>query len=89
MEQNTLFYIKIPLEYRALCQDISRMLTIQIITNYLLHLSNPKEIQFMSYDFIKTLLYLLIGIVAYWLVTTKIFNFTDDNKNTGFFYGKT
>lgn len=88
MEANAIFNINVPKEYRAVCQDITRMLTIQIITNFLLYLSNPNQTVFLSQDFIKTLLYLLIGIITYWLITNKVFSFTDVNETkNGFFYG--
>lgn len=88
MERKSIFNIRIPEEYRPVCQDITRMLTIQIVTNYLLHLSNPQQNIFLSQDFIKTLLFLLVGISVYWLVFNKIvvFGNTNDNKS-GFFYG--
>ena len=90
MEQSSLFNIKITEEYRPLFQDISRMLTIQVITNYLLYITNPDQVTFLSYNFIKTLLYLILGIVTYWLITSKIINFSSsskDSEKTGFFYG--
>lgn len=85
MEQKAIFNINIPKEYRALAQDISRMLTIQIITNYLLYLNSPDKFKFLSADFIKTLLFLIIGIITYWLVTNKLFNFSDKD---GFYHGE-
>ena len=65
------------------------MIVIQISTNYLLNKSDSKRYNFLSEDFIKTLLFILIGIGIYWLVFKKIIRFDGSKsiKKYGFFYG--
>jgi hypothetical protein len=54
--------------------DIVRMTTIQIITHFLITLTNP-DLSFFSDVFWKTTFYILMSIVIYWFVVRKMFSF--------------
>ena len=86
----SIFTINIPSEYRSYVEDISRMIMIQVIANILFNLSNPKKYPFFSTDFVKTLLFIIVGVSAYWLVLRKIVSFgpdPDDYNKQQFYYG--
>lgn len=90
MEKKSIFTISIPIEYRSMVNDLTRMITLQIITNYLFYLSNPSKYSFLGKDFIKLLLFIIISISFYWLVIRKIISYNkDDAKETDqrFYYG--
>ena len=51
--------------------DISRVFTIQVITQFLFVMNNS-NISFFNVKFISTLIFLCIGILFYWLVIRKL-----------------
>lgn len=51
--------------------DISRVLTIQVITQ-ILFVMNNSNISFFNVKFISTLIFLCIGVLFYWLVVRKL-----------------
>lgn len=51
--------------------DISRVLTIQVIT-HILFVMNNSNISFFNVKFISTLIFLCIGVLFYWLVVRKL-----------------
>ncbi len=88
--KSSIFTINIPSEYRSYVEDLSRMIIIQVVANMLFNLSNPKKYPFFSCDFAKTLLFIVVGVSAYWLVLRKIISFgpdPDDYDNQQFYYG--
>ena len=87
----SIFTINVPSEYRSYLEDLSRMIMIQVVANILFNLSNPKKYPFLSADFIKTLLFIVAGVSAYWLVLRKLISFgpnPEDYENQQFYYGK-
>ena len=61
--------------------DIIRLVTIQVITQLLFVLNN-NGVNFFNITFIKTLIFLCIGILVYWLVVKKLIDVyvnNDDN----------
>ena len=67
--------IKIPLninsEYKEMVDDIIRMTCIQIITQFLFCMSNP-SVSFINSIFIKTLIFIILSIIIYWVIIKKI-----------------
>lgn len=87
----SIFTINVPNEYRSYFEDLSRMIMIQVVANMLFNLSNPKKYPLLSGDFIKTLLFIIAGVSAYWLIFRKIVSFgpnPEDYENQQFYYGK-
>ena len=62
-------------EYIPMINDLYRMAIIQIVAQMLYYFTNPSKNYFMDEMFIQTLLYILVGIIAYWLIVKKIFIF--------------
>ena len=61
-------------ENYALLNDIVRIVTIQVITQFLFCMNN-NNISFFNITFIKTVLFICISILIYWLIIRKIINF--------------
>ena len=53
--------------------DIIRIVTIQVITQFLFVINNNgTDVSFFSGTFIKTLIFLCLGILVYWLILKKL-----------------
>ena len=50
--------------------DIIRLVTIQVVTQ-LLFVVNNNDVSFFNITFIKTLVFLSLGVLTYWLVIKK------------------
>lgn len=50
--------------------DIIRLVTIQVVTQ-LLFVVNNNDVSFFNVTFIKTLVFLSLGVLTYWLVIKK------------------
>ena len=61
-------------QYIPLLYDLLRMLMIQVVVN-LLYLFSHKDYSFFNDTFIKTLLFITVGISSYWLVLRKMIAF--------------
>lgn len=72
----SLFNMKLNIdnENYALLNDIVRIVTIQVITQFLFCMNN-NNISFFNITFIKTVLFICISILIYWLIIRKIINF--------------
>lgn len=60
-------------EYLPLLNDLSRMITLQIIIQLMLSLRDPEEYPFFSQHFFELLFYIILGLMTYWLVIKKLF----------------
>ena len=59
-------------EYVPLVDDTMRMLTLQIIIQFMLMLRSPKEYSMVSESFFELLFYIILGLMTYWLVIRKL-----------------
>jgi hypothetical protein len=66
---------KIGKEYVPLCDDISRMIMIQLTIQFMLYLSNPNSTQYWSSEFVLLLLFIVLGVSLYWLVFRTLIKF--------------
>ena len=62
------FPLRIANEYFPMINDLLRMTIIQVVAQIMFYFSNPIENPFWSPMFVQTVLFLLIGVLAYWLV---------------------
>ena len=60
-------------EYIPLLNDLSRMITLQVIIQFMLSMRDPVEYPFFSQHFFELLFYIVLGLMTYWLVVKKIF----------------
>ena len=58
-------------EVKYMVYDISRLLTLQIFTQFMISMNNT-SVSFLSGTFIQTTLFLCIGVMIYWLILYKI-----------------
>tara|TARA_B110000259_G_scaffold270_1_gene420 strand:+ start:408 stop:659 length:252 start_codon:yes stop_codon:yes gene_type:complete len=59
-------------EYVPLIDDTMRMLTLQVIIQFMLVLRSPKEYSMFSETFFELLFYIILGLMAYWLIIRKL-----------------
>ena len=60
-------------EYIPLINDLSRMITLQVIIQLMLSMRDPVEYPFFSQHFFELLFYIVLGLITYWLVVRKLF----------------
>ena len=59
-------------EYKPVADDVLRILVIQIVVQLMFFLNDPKENPFYTEYFAATLLYIVVGLLVYWLIVRKI-----------------
>jgi hypothetical protein len=62
-------------EYIGMLNDIARFTIIQIAIQAMLVLTDPRRFSMFSADFIVLVLFVIIGVLFYWLVFKKIISF--------------
>ena len=68
-----LYVVDVPnKDYIPLCEDIARMVLIQVSIQLLMFATNPSENQFFSAEFILLVIYIILGVCLYWLVFKKM-----------------
>ena len=64
--------LQIPLaisaEYFPMINDMTRMGVIQLVIQLMFYFSNPLENPFWSPMFLQTVVFMLVGVLAYWLI---------------------
>lgn len=72
----SLYVINVPnKEYIEFINDVIRMLTIQVMIQFLFYINNPVETFFFSADFFLLLIYIILGVCVYWLIIKKLIIF--------------
>ena len=66
--------------------DTVRMLLIQVVVQVLFVLRNP-QVELLSSIFIENTLFIILGIMVYWLIFNHVIIFKNKN-NTDIFYQK-
>ena len=59
-------------EYIPMVNDLTRMTIIQVVAQTLFYLINPGTVSLISATFLKTLIFICIGITVYWLIVRKV-----------------
>jgi len=74
---NSLYKINLDIdkEYIPMINDLVRMGIIQIVAQTLFYMISPDKISLLSGAFLKTLIFICIGIAVYWLLVRKIIIF--------------
>ena len=82
MNNNAIYEIPIDIDRDniIIINDIIRMSTIQIIAHILFSMTDP-SVNFLSALFIKTLIFIIIGVATYWLFVKKFIKFTSTIEN--------
>jgi hypothetical protein len=66
---------KVDEEYIQLYNDLVKFVTILIVLNLLMFLSNPDQNVLMGQNYVKLIICVVLGLVTYWLVISKIIIF--------------
>lgn len=59
-------------EIKPMIFDILRLLTMQVITQFLVSVNNPKA-SFFSQDFLQVTLFLILSLMVFWMIVYKFF----------------
>ena len=62
-------------DYNSLYNDLIKFLTILIVVNILMFVSSPTKNKLLGSNYIKFMSYVLLGILTYWLVISKLILF--------------
>ena len=62
-------------EYKNLMNDVIKFGTILLVLNLFMFLTNPKSNAFLGTNYMKFLIYILLGFTTYWLVISKLIKF--------------
>lgn len=60
-------------EYKPLVNDLIKMTTLLIVVNILMYLSDPNN-KLLGGQYIKIMIFILLGITTYWLIIEKLIN---------------
>lgn len=66
---------KVDGEYRNLFNDLVKFVTILVVLNLLMFMSNPTENSFLGTTYLKLMVYIILGLSTYWLVISKVIIF--------------
>lgn len=62
-------------EYVDVVQDVLRMVILQLTIQFMLYLTDSERYPFFTVEFILMLLYVMLGVLVYWLVIRKLIGF--------------
>ena len=62
-------------EYKQLYNDLIKFITILVVLNLLMYISNPTQNVLLGSNYIKLMTSFILGITTYWLVISKIIVF--------------
>jgi heme/copper-type cytochrome/quinol oxidase subunit 4 len=63
-------------DYIHIVESVFKMLTIQIIVQFMYFLKSPYENHFFSAAFFELILYLVVGLCVYWLIFKRLIKIT-------------
>lgn len=63
---------KLGQEYAGMLNDMVRFATIQVAIQIMLVLMDSEKFSFFSMEFVLLLMFVLIGVMFYWLVVKKL-----------------
>ena len=66
---------KIETEYKVLIRDVAKFATILVVFNLFMFLSNTKKNSLMGGNYIAFMVYILMGVLTYQLVISKLIKF--------------
>lgn len=75
MSSQSLYNIISEEDYADMSNDLIKMITILLVVNILMFVNNPSENKILSMVYIKLCLFILLGLVTYWLVVKNIILF--------------
>lgn len=72
--KKALFEFEIPLsdEYMPFLDDLIRVVIIQLVTQFMFYMYNSDDYPLFNESFFLTMVFLMLGVCAYWLIVKKI-----------------
>lgn len=67
--------IHVSKEYRSLFNDVLRFLTLLVVVNIIMFLSNPVDNVLFGTFYTKLMIAVLLGVATYWLVIDELIVF--------------
>ena len=76
-ETKSIYVVKVSdyvggLEYLPVIQDVIRMLIISVVHQFMMSMKYPETFSIMSEDFLEYIIYIILGIMIYWLIFRKV-----------------
>ena len=62
-------------EYKNIVKDVLKITTVLVVFNIFMFLSNPSEFVLLGSNYIEFVVYILLGLLTYSLVVSKIIKF--------------
>ena len=72
MNTKAIFTVPMEEDYACMINDAVKMLTILIIVNILMFINNPTYNSLLSIVYLKLCIFIILGIVTYWLIVKNI-----------------
>ena len=76
----SLITFSIPAEYFNAAHDVMRMVSIQVVVQFLFAVVNATENPFFSVLFLQTIMFVVIGVLFYWLIVHYLIQFKVSNN---------
>ena len=72
MNTKAIFKFQTEEDYAYMINDIVKMTTILVIVNILMYINSPSDNSLLSLVYLKLCVFILLGIVTYWLIIKNI-----------------
>jgi len=72
MNTNAIFKYQTEEDYANMINDVVKMITILVIVNILMFINSPSENSLLSLVYLKLCVFIVLGIVTYWLIVKNI-----------------
>jgi hypothetical protein len=72
MNTNAIFKYQTEEDYANMINDVVKMITILVIVNILMFINSPSENTLLSLVYLKLCVFIVLGIVTYWLIVKNI-----------------
>ena len=72
MDTKSLFNYQTEEDYALMFNDIIKMITILVIVNVLMFINNPSQNTILSLTYLKLIIFIVLGIVTYWLIVKNL-----------------
>ena len=56
-------------------EDIIKMIVILLVVNFLMYISDPNVNKFLGEIYLKLIIFIVLGILTYWLVIKRLIKF--------------
>jgi len=84
MQRESVFRVGVQDDYIHVIDDVIRLVLIQVVVQLMFYMNSPAEFPFFTPVFFAVLLYIILGVSAYWLVFRKLVLFVPRQKRVRF-----